>query len=158
MVASSASRPMQANPIAGVIAIAAIERKEFDGRRNGAATKSASLTEQRVWTARRETRALRRRKNGFCDGLQSRVSENEDGRSVAITSVKRRKGRGSKRARRRKRAQRGREHHRQMAKEMKKRSQEEKRNTKIRSSMREGDTRRMMEARSWKRNEGYLIE
>ena len=104
---SVVSRPMQARAIAGVIAIAAIERKERNGRRNGMATRRPSLSGQRVWTTRRRTRALRRRKKGFCVGLHARVSEEVDGRSVATINVTRRNGSGSNNARRRRRAQRG---------------------------------------------------
>ena len=75
MVSFVVSRPMQAIPIAGVIAIAVIERKEFRGRMNGVATKRANLEGQRVWRMKRATMALRRRKKGFCDGLQSNVRE-----------------------------------------------------------------------------------
>ena len=98
---------MQARAIAGVIAIAAIERKERNGRRNGMATRRPSLSGQRVWTTRRRTSALRRRKKGFCVGLHARVSEEVDGRSVATINVTRRNGSGSNNARRRRRAQRG---------------------------------------------------
>ena len=107
MVSFVVSRPMQAIPIAGVIAIAVIERKEFSGRMNGVATKRANLEGQRVRRMKRATMALRRRKKGFCDGLQSNVREEVDGRSVAAMSVRRRNGRGSNNARRRKRALRG---------------------------------------------------
>ena len=71
MVSFVVSRPMQAIPIAGVIAIAVIERKEFSGRMNGVATKRANLEGQRVWRMKRATMALRRRKRVSAMGCRT---------------------------------------------------------------------------------------